>query len=157
VPHAASGRAICGSRTSSSHGGTAGQGAGTKRPGGTGSCRSNATKSATPPWRNTRTSRKRVARRSRGRPGHRAVTASHVLAGTVSSAAPPTRSNPHVATATASPNRAARAGSRRRVRCHGQPARLVIFKPGSIQARRPYPPAARAAGGRSVRLSQGSG
>jgi len=49
-----------------------------------------------------------------------------VLAGIVSSVAPPTLRNHKVAPATASHRRAARAGSVRRVRCHGQPARLVI-------------------------------
>jgi hypothetical protein len=43
-----------------------------------------------------------------------------------------------------------------RVRCHCQPARLVIFTPWSIQARRPYHPASLASGGSSVRSSQGA-
>ena len=45
-------------------------------PAATGSWRSKATNSATQPWRNTLTSRRRVARRVRGRSGHNAVTSS---------------------------------------------------------------------------------
>ena len=93
---------------------------------------------------------------SAGAPGTSAVTSSSVLAGIVSSAAPPTLSSHNVATATASHSRAARSGALMRVRCHCQPARLVILKPCSIQARRPYQPASLASGGRSVRISQGS-
>ena len=39
---------------------------------------------------------------------------------------------------------------------HCQPARLVIFKPCSIQVRRPYQPASLASGDRFVRISQGA-
>jgi hypothetical protein len=53
-------------------------------------------------------------------------------------------------------SRAARSGSRMRVRCHCQPARLVILHPCSIQARSPYQAASLASGGRSVSISQGS-
>ena len=126
--------ACCASRASSSHDGTAGHGSGLKRPVGNGSWRSKATGSATHPWRTTLTSRRRVARRDRDRSGHNPVTSSSVLAGMVSAAAPPTLSRHPVATATASHRRAARAGSRIRVRGHGQPARLVLCKPCSIQA-----------------------
>src|SRR5205085_658685 len=61
-----------------------------------------------------------------------------------------------VATATASQRRAARSGSVMRVRCHCQPARLISLKLCSIQVRRPYQATSHAAGGRSVRISQGS-
>ena len=37
-----------------------------------------------------------------------------------------------------------------RVRCHCQPPRLVSLKPCLIQARKPYPAAVLATGGRSV-------
>ena len=103
------------SQTVSAHGGTTGQGAGTKRPSGTGSWRSSAPSSRTQPWRTTLPSRRRVARRVRGRSGHPPVTSSQVLTGMVASAAPPTLSRHHVATAPASHRRAARSGSRRRV------------------------------------------
>jgi hypothetical protein len=46
----------------------------------------------------------------------------------VSSASPPTLSSHKVATATASHRRAARSGWVMWVRCHCQPARLVILK-----------------------------
>ena len=79
TPQAACGRARSGARASSSHGGTVGHGSGTKAPGGKGAWRRKATNRATPPWRNTLTSRRRVARRVRGRSGHNAVTARSVL------------------------------------------------------------------------------
>ena len=47
------------------------------------------------------------------------------------------------------PQSAARSGLVMCVRCHCQPARFVIVKPCSIQARRPYQPALLASGGRS--------
>ena len=47
-------------------------------------------------------------------------------------------------------------GSAMRVRCHCQPGALVSWKPSSIQARRPYQPAALTSGGKSVRISQGA-
>ena len=61
-----------------------------------------------------------------------------------------------VATATANHNRAARCGSVMRVRCHCQPPRLVILKPCSIQARKPYQHALPALGARSVSSNHGS-
>jgi len=112
--------------TAAANGGTTGQGSGTKRPSGTGSWRRRATSRRTQPWRNTLPSRRRVARRVRGRSGHTPVPSSRVLTGMVSAAAPLTLSNPNVATATASPRRAARSGARLRVRGHGQPARFVL-------------------------------
>lgn len=72
---------------------------------------------------------------------------------TVSSARPPTLSSHNVATATASPRRAARWGTVLRVRCHCHPARLVRLKPCSIQARSPYYQVALASGGKSVRIN----
>ena len=108
------------------------------------------------PRRKTLTSRRRVARRVRGGSGTRAVTSGTVLAGIVSSASPPTLSSHKVATATASHRRAARSGLVMWVRCHCQPARLVILKPCSIQARNPYQQAVLASGGRSVRINHGS-
>src|SRR2546429_60424 len=90
------------------------------------------------PRRKILTSRRRVARRIRGCVGRRAVTSGTVLTGMVSSASPPTLSSHRVATATASHRRAARSGLVMWVRCHCQPARLVILKPCSIQARKPY-------------------
>ena len=88
--------------------------------------------------------------------GHQRRDVGTVLAGIVSSASPPTLSSHKVATATASHRRAARAGWVMWVRCHCQPARLVILKPCSIQARNPYQQAVLASGGRSVRINQGS-
>src|SRR5205807_3064829 len=108
------------------------------------------------PRRKTLTSRRRVAGRGRAGWGTRAVTSRTVLAGLVSSAAPPTLTPPQGAPATARPRRAARAGWGIRVRCHGQPARLVSVKPCSIQARRPYQQAVLAAGGSAVRSTHGS-
>jgi hypothetical protein len=93
TPQAACGRARSGARASSSHGGTVGHGSGTTAPGGKGAWRRKATNRATPPWCNTLTSRRRVARRVRGRPGHNAVTARSVLSGMSSSAIPPTLSS----------------------------------------------------------------
>ena len=84
------------------------------------------------------------------------MTSGTVLAGIVSSASPPTLSSHKVATATASHRRAARSGLVMWVRCHCQPARLVILKPCSIQARNPYQQAVLASGGRSVRINHGS-
>ena len=89
-------------------------------------------------------------------PGTRAVTSGTVLTGIVSSASPPTLRSHRVATATASHRRAARSGLVMWVRCHGQPARLVILKPCSIHARNPYQQAVLASGGRSVRITHGS-
>src|SRR5882724_11679851 len=91
-----------------------------------------------------------------GGAGTSTVTSGTVLAGTVASASPPTLSSHKVATATASHRRAARSGLVIWVRCHCQPARLVILKPCSIQARKPYQPAVLASGGRSVRINHGS-
>jgi hypothetical protein len=73
-----------------------------------------------------------------------------------SSASPPTLSSPKVATATASHRRAARSGLVMRVRCHGHPARLVLVKPCSIQARKPSQQAVLASGGTSVRINHGA-
>ena len=156
TPQAACGRARSGARASSSHGGTVGHGSGTKAPGGKGAWRRKATNRATPPWRNTLTSRRRVARRVRGRSGHNAVTARSVLSGMSSSAIPPTLSSHKVAPATASHRRAARSGARMRVRCPGQPARWVIVQPCAIEARSPYQQASLASGGRAVSLSPGA-
>src|SRR5881409_913715 len=91
------------------------------------------------PRRKILTSRRRVARRIRGCVGTRAVTSGTVLAGMVSSAAPPTLSSHRVATATANHRRAARSGLVMWVRCHGHPARLVICKPCAIHARAGWP------------------
>jgi hypothetical protein len=62
----------------------------------------------------------------------------------------------HVATATASHRRAARAGSRLCVRCHSHPARLVILTPGAIRASRPSQATSLASGGQFVRINHGS-
>src|SRR4029434_8528798 len=136
--------------------GTAGEGSGTKRPRGSGAWSSNATRIRFQPRRKTLTSRKRVARRVRAGWGTRGVTSRTVLAGGVSPPPPPTLSSHKVATATASHRRAARSGWVMRVRCHCQPARLVILKPCSIQARTPYQQAVLASGGRSVKINHGS-
>ena len=70
-----------------------------------------------------------------------------------------TRGGPALAGAGRPParhRRAARSGCVMWVRCHCQPARLVIFNPCSIQARNPYQQAVLASGGRSVRSNHGS-
>src|SRR5439155_5989023 len=108
------------------------------------------------PRRSTRTRRGGVARRVGGGGGTSTVTSGTVLAGTVASASPPTLRTHKVATATARHRRAARSGLVIWVRCHCQPARLVIFKPCSIHARNPYQQAALASGGRSVSINHGS-
>ena len=123
---------------------------------GSGACSSKATRMMVQPRRKTLTSRRQVARRSRSGRGMRAVTSGTVLAGMASSASPPTLSSHQVATATASHRRAARSGMVMWVRCHCHPARLVILKPCSIQARKPYQQALLASGGKSVRSNHGS-
>src|SRR6266481_5768913 len=140
----------------SSSAATTGQGSGTKRPIGSGACSSNATRIRFQPRRKTRTHRRRVACRIRGCRGTKAVTSGTVLAGIVSSASPPTLSSHRVATATASHRRAARSGFVIWVRCPCQPARFVIWKPCSLQARTPYQQAVLASGGRSGRINHGS-
>jgi len=79
-----------------------------------------------------------------------------VLGGPLASASPPTLSSHNVAPATANHPRAARSGSVRRVRGHCPPPRLVSLKPCAIQARKPYPHAARLAGGKAVKLNHAS-
>jgi hypothetical protein len=117
---------------------------------------SRATKRVIQPRRKILPKRKRVACRCRARGASASVSGSSVLSGSVSSAAPPTLSNHNVATATTNHNRAARWGSLMRVRCHCQPPRFVIFKPGSIHARNPYQQASPALGARSVSNNHGS-
>src|SRR4029450_2475595 len=53
-----------------------------------------------------------AARRVRGRSGHHPVTSSHVLAGSVASASPPTLSSHKLPTATANHSRRRRPGAR---------------------------------------------
>ena len=136
--------------------GNLGHGSGSQVPSGRGVCRSSATKIVIQPRRKILPTRRRVARRWRRWWPSVAVTSRSVRAGIASSAAPPTLSRHRVATATASHSRAARSGWVMRVRCHGQPARLMHVHGGAIQARRPYQPASLASGGKSVRISQGS-
>src|SRR5262249_19116242 len=106
-PQAATGRTTGGSLGAPSSGGTAGQGSGTKRPSGNGSWRSSAISRRAQPWRNTLTSRRRVARRVRWRSGHTPVTSSNVLAGNVSSSPPPPPPSPTAAPAPPPPTRPA--------------------------------------------------
>jgi len=112
--------------------------------------------SVSQPRRKTLTSRHCVAWRGRRYAGPNPVTSGSGLSGIVASTAPPMLTTYRVATATARHRRAARAESVIRVRCHGQPARLVNLKPCAIQARRPYQSASLASGGRSVRITHGS-
>src|SRR5262245_29380310 len=83
--HAAWGRASTG-REGVSCSGTAGQGSGTKRPRGSGTWASKATRIRVQPRRKTLTSRRRVARRVLGCVGTKAVTSGTVLARTAASA-----------------------------------------------------------------------
>lgn len=96
------------------------------------------------------------APRGRGRWETSAVTARRGRAGLVSSASPPPRRRPKVATAPARPRRAARAGLVRGVRGHCPPPRVGLVQPGALQARNPSPQAVRASGGRAGRIPPGS-
>ena len=133
-----------------------GQGSGNQAPNGKGAWFGKATRINIQPRRKILTKRTRVARCCQRWHANASEISRSVPSAMVSSAAPPTLSSHQVATATASHKRAARWGSGMRVRCHGPPARWVSWKPGSIQARRPYQQAALTSGGKSVRINQGA-
>jgi transposase len=95
------------------------------------------------PWRKTLTKRNCLAHRGQESDWPSAGSESNVPTGIFSSAAPSTRSNYNVATATANHKRAARWGSVMHVRCHCHPPRFVILTPCSIHARSPYQHATR--------------
>ena len=117
---------------------------------------SNAARMRFQPRRNPLTKRTGVARRERGGGGRWVARSGRVLGGKVSSASPPPLTSHTVATAMASPRRAARSGGVRRVYGPCQPPRVVRFKPGSIQARNPYQQPSLPVGGKAVKMNPGS-